>query len=165
MQPKALPGKLFATKREPARHCRGQARSSRCVHAKNLHSQFQTGDNDENPLGHSHTHFYLCLRSGPQTRTPLQQRNAQGQLWIHNLRDPADWPPTVGRGSCPIKDSLGFHEGIADASEVNATVRLGLVGPSRNQIEFASAQRQTGCPSLSRRNSTMMSRIFPSMIA
>ena len=46
---------------------------------------------------------------------------------------------TVGRGSYPVKDSLGFHKGIADASEVNATVRLGLVGPSRNQIEFASA--------------------------
>jgi hypothetical protein len=72
---------------------------------------------------------------------------------------------TVGRSSCPVEYCLGSHEGIADAPKVNTPVRLGLVGPSRNQIEFASSQRQTGCPSPSRRNSTMMSRIFPSMIA
>jgi hypothetical protein len=42
-------------------------------------------------------------------------------------------------GSRALKDCLRFHEGIANASKVNATERLGLVGPSRNQRAFAPA--------------------------
>ena len=92
-----------------------------------------TGDNYENPLGHSHTHFYLCLRSRPQTRTPLQQRNAQGQLWIHNLRDPADCPPPA-----PLETFVGLaianYDGQGNLAQTYGTSHGSINGGSLTDL-------------------------------
>jgi hypothetical protein len=45
----------------------------------------------------------------------------------------------VSCGSSAVKDCLRFHEAIANTPKVNATERLGLIGPSRDQVAFALA--------------------------
>jgi hypothetical protein len=45
----------------------------------------------------------------------------------------------VSCGSSAVKDCLRIHEAKANTSEVNATERLPLIGPSRNQVAFAPA--------------------------
>jgi hypothetical protein len=41
--------------------------------------------------------------------------------------------------SSTVKDGLGFHEPIANTPKINATERLGFIGPSCNQVAFAPA--------------------------